>query len=254
MLAEFGHAACFAGLVSLRSESLADRIAGESGAGSPSGRTHTLEGASLLDWRGHRSVACLQRAALARLDELLDWFSEGPVPSFETACDAQLGLVSAPLVKLGYRPIHAHAYYLARLDALVPAASSSSFELVEGPDAFAQVGAALWHAGDVAAAARLAAQHASPRWHCFAARVEGELVAATSLFSAGELAYHANALTLPHARGRGLHAGLLRAHVELARARGMTHLATDTHVGSPSARNFERLGLRCVASSLTWEP
>jgi GNAT superfamily N-acetyltransferase len=251
-LPAFGERDCFARLVGLRAQSLADRITGESTEGPATGRVLELEGAHAIEWRGHRSVANLGPAALARLDVLLDWFADGPVPSFETACDAQLGLVAAPLVRLGYQPVHAHAFYLAGIDALAHEAARESLELVAGPHAFAQVGAALWHEHDASWAARLADQHRSAHWHCLAARVEGELVAATSLFLVGELAYHANALTLPRARGRGLHVALLRAHVEHARALGSTYFVADTHVGSTSARNFERVGMRCVASSLTW--
>lgn len=251
----FGDRARFESLVALRSRSFAARIHGESREGEPaSGRWLALGGAHAIDWRGYRCVQGFDEAALQRLDELLDWFEEGPVPTFETFCGEGLASTAEALCLLGYRPFHAHAFFAAALRELPVATATAMLELSEDPREFGRLGARVWHEGDPERADALARQHEGPQWSCLTVVEAGRAVATTSLFLDGAHAYHANALTLPEARGRGLHVALLRAHVELARARGKTWFVADTQVGSTSGRNLERVGLRCVATSLVWMP
>jgi GNAT superfamily N-acetyltransferase len=239
-------------LLALRARSFAARIEGES-----EGRWIEIAGAFAFDWRGYRCVHHFGDDALRRLPELLDWFEDGPAPVFETYCGGALATTSEALILLGYQPFHAHALFAGALDRLESAdsrASEAEVEISTDPADFGRLGAQMWNEGDPARAHALTLQHASPEWSCLTAIEAGRPIAGTSLFLAGPHAYHSNALTLPEAQGRGLHARLLRAHVELARERGKQWIVADTQVGSGSGRNFERAGLRCVATCLAWRP
>ncbi|MFV8756266.1 hypothetical protein ACNOYE_37445 [Nannocystaceae bacterium ST9] len=241
-------------LLALRARSFASRIAGDS-----TGRWIEIAGAFAFDWRGYRCVHQFGDDALRRLPELLDWFADGPVPVFETYCGGALATVAEALIVLGYQPFHAHALFAGALDRLEPTDSRASeaeleLEISTDPADFGRLGAQMWNEADPERAHALTLQHASADWSCLTAIEAGHPVAGTSLFLAGPHAFHSNALTLPEAQGRGLHARLLRAHVELARARGKQWIVADTQVGSGSGRNFERAGLRCVATCLAWRP
>jgi GNAT superfamily N-acetyltransferase len=247
-------------LLALRSRSYVSRIAGEwagdwrtkpDGWG-PDGRWIELGGAFAFDWRGARCVLDFGGEALRSLTDLLDWFGSGPAPSFETLCGEPLELTAEALISLGYRPCHTHAFFAASLAELATCPAAPTAVVSTDARDFARLGAQVWNDGDPERAHALACQHAGPEWICVTAIEADCPVAGATLFLDGPHAYHANAITLPEARGRGLHAELLRMRIDLARARGKAWIVADTQYGSGSGRNLERAGLRCVGTSLTW--
>ncbi|PRQ06687.1 GNAT family N-acetyltransferase [Enhygromyxa salina] len=237
-------------LFALRSRAFAARIDGEAAGG----RWVEIGGGFGFDWDGYRWVHDFGDEALARLDELLDWFQSGVAPMFETYCGESVQTTAQALTLLGYQPYHAHAFFAAPLGSLGSGEAGADVEVSLDPHDFGRLGAQMWSEGDPARARALTRQHEGSEWSCVTVIEHGRPVAGASLFFDGAYAFHANALTLPECQGRGLHARLLRAHIELARARGKTWIVADTQVGSGSGRNLERAGLRCVATCLHWQP
>jgi len=243
--------------LALRSRALATRIEGEKGSG-PYGRWTEIAGSFAFDWRGYRYVHNFGDEALRRLAQLLAWFESGPAPTFETFCGPSLEPTAEALIDLGYRPFHAHAFFASSLESLAigctPSTDAAEIEIRTNPEDFGQLGARIWNSGDPRRAYALACQHMDPRWKCLTVFEDDQAVAAATVFFDRDCAYLANAITLPRAQGRGLHARLLRTRIELARERGKTWIFADTQVGSGSSRNLERAGLSCVATCLSWKP
>ena len=260
-----GDPACVTALLRSRSRAFAARVEADRGsqgedtdAGGASRRWIELGGTFAFDWGSYRCVHGFGDEGLRQLGALLEWFTSGPAPTFETYCGGMLATVAQALITLGYAPTHAHALYAGQLGAGEGGADEprrdEALELSTDPELFAWLGAQLWNAGDPTRAEALARQHAGPGWTCVSALEGGRPVAAASMFFDGESAYLANAITAPGSRGRGLHARLLQARIEHARACAKRWVVADTQVGSGSGRNLERAGLRCVATCLGWRP
>lgn len=58
--------------------------------------------------------------------------------------------------------------------------------------------------------------------------------------------------TVPAFRGKGVHAALIRARIEVARRKGCRGVVASARAGSASARNLERAGMGRVFSSRTY--
>ncbi len=91
-----------------------------------------------------------------------------------------------------------------------------------------------------------------PGWHLYLARVGGEPAGAAVLVVDGDLAYLANASTLPEFRNRGVQRALIAARVADARAAGCETVCSGTAFGSVSQRNLERAGLHVAYTKAVW--
>ena len=269
-----GDVVCVTALLRSRSRAFAARIEADRGAqgegadtGGASRRWTELGHTFAFDWGSYRCVHGFGDEGLRQLGALLEWFASGPAPTFETYCGGALATAAQALIEMGYAPAHAHALYAGQLGGEVSGEETGeeeagpdehrrdeAMELSADPELFAWLGAQLWDAGDPARVEALARQHAGLGWTCVSALEGGRPVAAASMFFDGATAYLANAITAPGSRGRGLHARLLRARIQDARACGKRWVVADTQVGSGSGRNLERAGLHCVATCLGWRP
>lgn len=96
-----------------------------------------------------------------------------------------------------------------------------------------------------------------PRWHCFAARVDGAIIATAALYVANGAGWLGFAATREEYRACGAQAALLAARVAHARRLGLTMLVTDTTdpdgAPGPSHRNVVRAGFRLESVRANWE-
>ena len=91
-----------------------------------------------------------------------------------------------------------------------------------------------------------------PGWRLYLARVGGEPAGAAVLVVEDDLAYLANASTLPEFRNRGVQTALIAARVADARAAGCEAVCSGTAFGSASQRNLERAGLQVAYTKAVW--
>lgn len=81
---------------------------------------------------------------------------------------------------------------------------------------------------------------------CFAALERDEVVAVAIASAHGGVATLSGAGVVPHHRGRGLQAALVRARLAWAAQRGCDLAACATDPGTASQRTLERAGFRCA--------
>ena len=89
-------------------------------------------------------------------------------------------------------------------------------------------------------------------WRLYLASVGGELAAAAALTVHDELAYLANASTVPAFRRRGCQTALIARRLQDARAAGATLVTSQAAFASPSHRNLARAGLRVAYTKAVW--
>lgn len=96
-------------------------------------------------------------------------------------------------------------------------------------------------------------------WHCYVARVDGELVATGSTMSRDGIATLGIDTTLPYFRGRGCHRALLERRLEDAAesdAQLVQAFSSDMPDGEPGAasRSLRRAGFAEVGRIVCWQP
>ncbi len=89
-------------------------------------------------------------------------------------------------------------------------------------------------------------------WHLFLATVDGVPGGAAVLSVHDDVAYLAAGSVLPPFRGRGLHAALIAARIEKARARQCRVVCGNAEWGSQSQRNQQRAGLVIAHVRSVW--
>ncbi len=89
-------------------------------------------------------------------------------------------------------------------------------------------------------------------WHLFLARVDGEPAGAAVLSIHDDIGYLAAAAVLPAFRSRGVHAALIAARFERARARQCGIVCGNAAWGSQSQRNQQRAGLVIAYVKSIW--
>jgi GNAT superfamily N-acetyltransferase len=89
-------------------------------------------------------------------------------------------------------------------------------------------------------------------WHLFLACVDGQPAGAAVLSVHGEIGYLAACAVLPAFRARGVHAALIAARFEKARARQCRIVCGNAAWGSQSQRNQQRAGLVIAYVKSIW--
>ena len=158
--------------------------------------------------------------------------------------------LQAELLAAGAQPVDELAVHAAPLAELAPAIAEAPIDDEPDGDAFART---LLEGHEAPPAALAADGWALARWgrvpglRCYVAGERERPDAAAVLFLLGDVAYLANASTLPDARRRGLHAALVARRLADARAAGATLAAALAEPDGGSARSFVRAGLPEVA-------
>jgi GNAT superfamily N-acetyltransferase len=91
-----------------------------------------------------------------------------------------------------------------------------------------------------------------PDWHLFLARVDGAPAGAAVLSIHDDIGYFAAGSVLPPFRGRGVHAALIAARLDQARARHCRIVCGNAAWGSQSQRNQQRAGLAISHVKSIW--
>jgi GNAT superfamily N-acetyltransferase len=97
-----------------------------------------------------------------------------------------------------------------------------------------------------------AAALGEPGWTHYLALIDGEPVAASALFCAGDVALFMVAATDPNFRGRGLQRAFIARRYADALAAGCTLGIAETVDDNASPRNFQRAGFRLVHRRLMY--
>src|SRR5262245_1509566 len=173
------------------------------------------------------------------------WFELAPASGFEKLA-AALTAVSA--AQIGFHTVlHGPPLPGERGDVVV--------ERAEDPQQFAEV---LLRGHGVPEGARARDRDSvgrwrdRPGWRLYLARVGGEAAGAAVLVLHDDLAYLANASTLPQFRNRGVQTALIAARVADARSAGCDTVCSGTAFGSQSQRNLERAGLQVAYTKAVW--
>jgi len=89
-------------------------------------------------------------------------------------------------------------------------------------------------------------------WHLFLARVDGQPAAQGQLFVCDDVAYLADACTIPAFRRRGCQTAVARARWERAKDLGAKLIWVQTEFSSQSALNMQRFGFRLGYNFTIW--
>ena len=180
--------------------------------------------------------------ALYREHRLRPWLEVPPAPGFERLGEA----LAAVRAQAGG--------FLAMLFG-PPEAAEPELPVREiGPDEAERFALTLLrgHEAPESDTAAVAHGYSLPGLRRYLVELDGEPAAAAALARAGELAYLANASTVPAFRGRGCQTALIRRRILDAAAAGCTLVCCQTALASPSQRNLERAGLRVAYVKTVW--
>jgi ribosomal protein S18 acetylase RimI-like enzyme len=171
------------------------------------------------------------------------WLELPPAPGFDA--------LSEPLADAGAVPVgfHTMLYGAARRAERDPRVREAR------PDEAAEFGDVLLRghgAPDDAPRTHIVAWAERSDSRMYVAEVDGRIGAAGALVLHDDLAYLANASTLPEARGRGLQSALIAARVDAAARAGIALVSAQAAWSSPSQRNLERAGLRVAYTKTVW--
>jgi hypothetical protein len=209
--------------------------------------------ASLPGHQPGNQITGVRPADLDRLPDILAWFDEAgtdvnlrwPGPALERAA-------GQALVALGFAPNELEAWMCAPIDALEMSAVAHDIREVAGPEDVAAYGEAFvrgWDISERALASRVALAAMAPwpgpeAWRRYTAFVGGEPAGEALLTRFGEVAYLAEASTVPRFRRRGIQRALITRRVADARAEGTTTVFGSVQYGDQSWANMRAMGLR----------
>ncbi|MCB9794662.1 MAG: hypothetical protein H6741_18270 [Alphaproteobacteria bacterium] len=197
-------------------------------------------------------ITGMQEDGLEALGPVLEWFDalggdvylRWPGP----ALDADAG---AALAALGFVAHELEAWMAAPIESLnVAAAPHDIRELREEADvaAFGEAFLGGWRVHDPAkqalALAALAPWPGPPAWRRYTAFIEGVPAGEAILAQFGDVAYLADAATVPRFRRRGVQRALIARRIADARAAGAQHVFGAVQYGDQSWANMRALGLR----------
>jgi GNAT superfamily N-acetyltransferase len=171
------------------------------------------------------------------------WLELPPAPGFER--------LSAPLAAAGARPIGFSTMLYGR-----PARREADARVGEAPveeaRAFADVLLRGHGAPDSASRDHIVGWAEGENARMFVAELDGRIVAAGALVLDDEIAYLANASTLPEARGLGLQTALVAARMTAAVEAGYDLVSSQAVRASQSERNLQRAGLSIAYTKTVW--
>jgi hypothetical protein len=200
------------------------------------------------------TIRFLRRDTLAALPAAVEWYARrGVRPWIETYED-----LSVELGEAGYAEVHRSTGFRAAADDLAPSVPAGVVIEEVGEDAIAIFGRTLSAGHDIPPEwierATLDVAHWPRIEGCrtYLAYVDGTPAAAAALRMEREIAYLANASTVPASRGRGCQAALIARRITDATAAGARTIVALARTGSGSARNMERAGLRPAVDATLW--
>lgn len=197
-------------------------------------------------------ITGLTPAHLDRLPELLAWFDEGHVDvHLRWPGPAVSHSVAQALADLGFLPHELEAWMAAPIEEITvdaprhdirPAAS------LEDVQSYGQAFLGGWEITDPAlqqvALAAMAPWPGPPAWHRYTAFVDGVPAGEALLVRLDDVAYLAEASTVPTFRRRGIQRALIARRIEDARADGAVTVFGAVRYGDQSWANMRALGLR----------
>jgi GNAT superfamily N-acetyltransferase len=188
----------------------------------------------------------------AELDAILSFYADAgvrpwlelpPAPGFEA--------LGEPLAGAGGRPVGFHTMLYGASRATERDARVREARPEEAGE-FADVLLRGHGAPDDASRAHIVAWAQRDDARMYVAEVDGRIGAAGALVLHDDVAYLANASTLPDCRGRGLQTGLIAARIDAAARAGLPLVSSQAAWSSPSQRNLERAGLRIAYTKTVW--
>ena len=209
--------------------------------------------ASLPGHQPGNQVTGIRPADMERLPEVLAWFDEvGTDVNLRWQGPALERMAGQALVDLGFAPNELEAWMSAPIDTLEKSAVAHDIREVAGPEDVAAYGEAFvrgWEISERPQASRvaLAAMATWPgpeAWRRYTAFVDGEPAGEALLTRFDEVAYLAEASTVPRFRRKGIQRALITRRVADARAEGATTVFGSVQYGDQSWANMRAMGLR----------
>jgi GNAT superfamily N-acetyltransferase len=236
-------------------------LARYSGPGNPMGAQFFRRGATVatkvpfLPQNGlMNSVHGLDDAAL--LPEVLQFYAATEQPCWVTVPPYIPIAVTDALIAAGFR---VESYSAAMLASPVPATRRSEIDVREIARDELDVFLDTMNLGFDQNPAMLANLRRNQSfwcdvsdWHLFLARIDGQPAGAAVLSIHGDIGYLAAGAALPAFRARGVHAALIAARLERARARQCRIVCGNAAWGSQSQRNQQRAGLVIAYVKSIW--
>lgn len=188
----------------------------------------------------------------AELGAILSFYAGGGVrPWFELPPAPGFAALAAPLGDAGARPVgfHTMLYGPSRTGERDPRVREARPE--EAAE-FADVLLRGHGAPDEASRAHIVDWAGRDGSWMYVGEIDGRIAAAAALVLHDDLAYLANASTLPESRGRGLQTALIAARIDAAARAGIPLVSSQAAWSSASQRNLERAGLRIAYTKTVW--
>ncbi|MEL6346631.1 MAG: GNAT family N-acetyltransferase [Myxococcota bacterium] len=207
------------------------------------------------------NVVCgITEETLERLPEVIDWYQKAgttlhlnwPAESVSTVQNefARRGLVAAEVL----------GWMAAPLDALSVEGPPHDIVLVSDPETLsAWMGAfcAGWKITDpgmqAVVASTMGPWPGPPSWRRYLARIDGAPAGEALLVLFGEVAYLAEASTVPRFRRRGVQRALIARRLADARASGASVVFGGVEYGDASWSNMRAMGLREAHITVTFK-
>lgn len=193
----------------------------------------------------------LSKQTLSRLTEICDWFDEAGCTLHLRWPAAALPDVSGALAEHGLVAFEVESWMGIALPDFPLVDVQHPVELCTRPDQVEDwIGAFLdgWEIEDpegrAIATAAMGPVPAPEGWRRFLVRVDGEPAGEALLALDGELAYLAEASTVPRFRRRGVQRALIAARAAYAREHGCRSLFAGVSHGDASWSNMHAMGLR----------
>lgn len=213
---------------------------------------HSVRCASVPAHQPGNQITGVHPRHLARLPELLEWFDAVGANTFlrwpGPAVDHASGQA---LAALGFGVHELEAWLSAPIDAVHVDAAAHDIRELAGPDdvaAFAEAFLGGWGVRDPelrrVALAAMAPWPGPAAWRRYTAFVDGVPAGEAVLAHFGEVAYLAEAATVPAFRRRGIQRALIARRIADARAAGATTVFGAVQYGDQSWANMRALGLR----------
>ena len=196
--------------------------------------------------------------SIQSLDAILDWHAQRNTPCrFEIISDASSQTVEEVLTHRGFSSRAVESFLCsAPFRSPLPVQDVQICKLaLDDLDEFASAFLAVYPSEpSVEPLVRtcLKAQYSQPGWHCYLARLEGEVAAFGAMRVQSGVASLISSATLPHLRRRGCQTALLQRRMADAADLDCDLVFSHAACESTSQHNMQRLGMRLLAPKLVW--
>ncbi|MEN0067613.1 MAG: GNAT family N-acetyltransferase [Myxococcota bacterium] len=204
-------------------------------------------------------VIGLTKDHLHQLGDLTAWFDEVNAHLHLRWPAADVRAVSERLAEAGLRAHEVEAWMASPLDALEVEGPPHAIGLVENETDLRDWTTAFWQGWAIddpamreVAAGAMATWPGPSNWRRYVARVDGEAAGEALLVLFGEVAYLAEASTVPRFRRRGIQRSLIARRLADARRAGATVVFGGVEYGDASWSNMRAMGLREASVTVTF--